>query len=224
MNYLRPILLLVAATAIFSGIYLLRTSNQRIRQQAEGLATVHGHLDGEHTLVSGKVAGRVKWLPVGEGDCLTKGQVVAELEGDAGSSLADRVITAPMDGVVVTKMAKAEDMLQAGSPLIDIVDQNTLFLHATVPETLIGKLRVGLAARVYVDDFPEQPFEATLREVVSNAEATPDGGQASAEQGKPIHVIKLSLKREPNRCLVPGQLAAAVIRWKEGTPWAKPHL
>jgi multidrug resistance efflux pump len=221
---MRPILLLVAATAIMSGIYLLSASNQRIRQQVEGFVTVTGYLDGEHTLVTAKVAGRVKWLPVREGDCLMRGQVVAELSEEQGSALTDRVITAPSDGVVVTKLAKDGDMLEAGWPVIDLADTGSLFLQTAVPETLKTKLRAGLAARVSVEGVPDKTFEATLGEVASQAEVAPKGGQSSVEAGKPLYAVKIYLERQPNLCLTPGQAATAVIRWKEGAKWAKPHV
>ncbi|MHC1713392.1 MAG: HlyD family efflux transporter periplasmic adaptor subunit [Solidesulfovibrio sp.] len=224
MHYMRPILLLVAAAAIMSGIYLLSASNQRIRQQAEGFVTVTGYLDGEHTLVTAKVAGRVKWLPVREGDCLTKGQVVAELFEEQGSAQADLVITAPSDGVVVTKLAKEGDLLQAGWPIIDLADTGSLFSQAAVPETLKGKLRVGLAARVSVEGVPDQVIAATLGEVASNVGVAPLGGQPSTEPGKPLYAVKIYLERQPNLCLTPGQAATAVIRWKEGAKWPKPHV
>jgi multidrug resistance efflux pump len=224
MNFIRPILLLVAATAILSGIYLLSASNQRIRQQAEGFVTVTGYLNGEHTLVSAKVAGRVKWLPVREGDCLTKGQVVAEFFEDQGGAQVDLVITAPEDGVVVTQMAKAGDMLQAGWPIIDLADTGSFFLQAAVPEALKGKLRAGLAARVSVEGVPDQVFEATLGEVAAKAGVVPLGGRPSTEPGKPLYAVKIYLERPSNLCLTPGQAATAVIRWKEGAKWPKPHV
>jgi len=114
-------------------------------------------------------------------------------------------------------------VIVAGSPLFDIVDLDRLYLKCYVPEKQIGKLRLGLPARIYTDAFPDTPFPATVRYISSTAEFTPKEVQTPDERVKLVYAVKLYLDENPEHRFTPGLPADAVIRWQEDTPWAKPR-
>ena len=125
--------------------------------------------------------------------------------------------------MITTRIVDIGEVIGAGSPLYDIVDLDRLYLKAYVPGVEIGKLRRGLIAQIYTDAFPEQPFPATVRYIASRAEFTPKEVQTPDERVKQVYAVKLYLDENPEHRLTPGMPADAVIRWKEGTPWAKPR-
>jgi HlyD family secretion protein len=92
-----------------------------------------------------------------------------------------------------------------------------------VPETEIGRVRLGLPARIYTDAFPERPFPATVRYIASRAEFTPKEIQTPDERVKLVYAVKLYLDENPDHRLTPGLPADAVIRWKDDTPWQRPR-
>lgn len=138
-------------------------------------------------------------------------------------ALEELTITAPAGGTVTTKMADVGEMVAAGSPLLELVDLDRLYLKAYVPEVLIGKIRLNLPAMVYTDAFPDQPVGARVRQIASKAEFTPKEVQTADERVKLVYAVKLHLNENPNHLLTPGLPADAVIRWKEDVTWVKPR-
>ena len=127
---------------------------------------------------------------------------------EAQSILADLTILAPADGTVTTRMVDVGEVVAAGTPLFEVVDLDRLYLKAYVPEVLIGKVRLGLPARIYTDAFPEQPFDATVRYIASKAEFTPKEVQTPDERVKLI----VSAETPPEGIFTEGESAAEFQR------------
>lgn len=142
---------------------------------------------------------------------------------EAGSVVADLTIRAPASGLVATRMREPGEVISAGAPLLEVVDLDQLYLKVYVPEAQIGKLRLGLPARIYTDAFPDQPYEAAVQYISARAEFTPKEVQTPDERVKLVYAVKLYLKANPDHRLTPGLPADAVIRWKEDVAWAKPR-
>jgi len=142
---------------------------------------------------------------------------------EAQSVLDDLAIRAPARGIITTRIVDEGEVVAAGSPLFDIVDLDHLYLKVYIPEKEIGKVRLGLPARVYTDAFPDEPFAATVRYIASQAEFTPKEVQTPDERVKLVYAVKLYLDANPDHRLTPGLPADAVIRWQEDAPWAKPR-
>ena len=151
-----------------------------------------------------------------------QGQAEAAL-AEAQSTLDDLTIIAPASGTIVSRFVDDGEVVAAGSPMFDLVNLDRLYLQVYVPETDIGRLRLGLAAKVYTDAFPDEPFDATVRYIASEAEFTPKEVQTKDERVKLVYAVRLYLDSNPDHRLTPGLPADAVIRWKEETAWAKPR-
>lgn len=141
---------------------------------------------------------------------------------EAESILSDLTITAPTNGTITTRMIDVGEVVAAGTPLLELVDLDRLYLKVYVPEVQIGKIRLGLPARIYTDAFPNQPYEATVKYISSKAEFTPKEVQTPDERVKLIFPVKLYLDENPDHRLTPGLPADAVIRWKDDVAWVKP--
>lgn len=142
---------------------------------------------------------------------------------EAESALKDMTITAPASGIAMTRIRDEGEVVAAGSPILDIVDLDRLYLKVYVPEREIGKVRLGLPARIYTDAFPDGPFNATVKYISSRAEFTPKEVQTPDERVKLVYAVKLYLDANPDHRLTPGLPADAVIRWQEGASWTKPR-
>ncbi|MCP9447966.1 MAG: efflux RND transporter periplasmic adaptor subunit [Nitrospira sp.] len=142
---------------------------------------------------------------------------------EAERTLEELTITAPAGGTVTTKMAEVGEMVAAGSPLLELVDLDRLYLKAYVPEVLVGKVRLNLPAMVYTDAFPDQPVEARVRHIASKAEFTPKEVQTADERVKLVYAVKLHLNENPDHRFTPGLPADAIIRWKEDVAWVRPR-
>lgn len=134
--------------------------------------------------------------------------------------MADTRIAAPLTGTVITKAAEAGELAFPGRPLAVLVDLSRPYLRVYLPERDIGKVKVGDEARVYVDSFPERPFEAVVSQVAKKAEFTPKDVHMPDERVTLVYGVKLEI-RNPQGLLKPGMPADALIRWEPGASWEK---
>lgn len=66
----------------------------------------------------------------------------------ADAQLSFTHITAPMDGVIVSRLAEVGATLVPGSPLFRLVDPATLWVATRVDESVVGRVREGQPARI----------------------------------------------------------------------------
>ncbi len=142
---------------------------------------------------------------------------------EAQSVLADLTLYAPAMGVITTCMVEVGEIVAPGSPLLDIVNLDRLYLKVYIQENEIGKVRLGLPARIHTDAFPDKFFSATVRYISSRAEFTPKEVQTPDERVKMVYAVKLYLSANPDHRLTPGLPADAIIRWQKEVPWANPR-
>ncbi len=142
---------------------------------------------------------------------------------EARAGLDDLVIRAPAAGTVVESLVDPGEAVVPGSPVLEVVDLDRLYLKAYVPEPTIGKLRRGLEARIWTDAYPDAPYDATLRFIASEAEFTPKEVQTAEQRVKMVYEIRLYLEENPDHELTPGMPADAVIRWRDGVAWEPPR-
>lgn len=142
--------------------------------------------------------------------------------GEATAVANDLLIKAPAAGVVLSRLREPGEVLTSGSVVAEMVDLDALHLKVYVPESSIGKIRLGLPARLYIDAQPDRPFNAKVTHIASRAEFTPREVQTTDERVKLVYAVKLAIEKNPEHRLTPGLPADAVIRWKDDIAWQKP--
>ena len=76
---------------------------------------------------------------------------IAEAAYREAKTMLDYItITAPFDGVVTAKTASVGDLATPGAPLLHLEDNRQLQVVASVPETLVLRLRVGETLPVHI--------------------------------------------------------------------------
>lgn len=270
----------------------------------EGLIQANGRIEGEPVSVASKYPGRIATLNAAEGDAVTRGETLAELEAkeiearvhqaeeavaalthevnaaisqhtqaardaaryadlyaartatareseeaelgenlanekriaaqaqqlqaeaaldEARATLDDLTLKAPSDGTITHRLHEVGTVIAAGAPVYTLVNLDALHLRVYVPEAQIGRLRLGLPAKVHTDAFPDDPFDATVSYIASEAEFTPKEVQTPDERVKLVYAVKLALADNADHRLTPGIPADAVIRWDDAVAWAPPQ-
>jgi HlyD family secretion protein len=141
----------------------------------------------------------------------------------AQTAVDDLRVTSPIDAVVTSRFANIGEVINVGMPVLELVDLDRLYLKVYVPEKEVGKVRLGLAARIHTDAFPSESVPATVRYIASRAEFTPKEVQTPDERTKLVYEVRLYLDENPGHRLTPGLPADAVIRWKENVAWTNPR-
>lgn len=76
--------------------------------------------------------------------------------------LSYAVVTAPMSGQVSRKNVQLGQLVNAGQPLMSLVDDANVWVVANFKETQIGKMKVGQKVTIHVDAYPGKDFEGTI--------------------------------------------------------------
>lgn len=113
---------------------------------------------------------------------------------EAQANRRDLQVRAPFDGTVATRTAEPGEVVNAGTPLITLLDLGRVYLRGFVPEGQIGRVRVGQAARVYLDSAPDKPVEAYVSRVDPQASFTPENTYFRDDRVKQVVGVKLQLK------------------------------
>lgn len=109
------------------------------------------------------------------------------------TQLADSVLAAPIDGVVLAKSAEPGEVLAAGTPVATLGDLDHPWVRAYVSETDLGRVRLGDRVHVTTDTFPDKIYEGRVSFIASEAEFTPKQIQTREERTKLVYRIKVDL-------------------------------
>ena len=125
-------------------------------------------------------------------------------------ALEDLRVTSPVDGVVTRKHAEVGETLGAGRPVVTVTDISKPWVRVYIPENQIGKVRLGAAARIKVDTFPNREFDGRVSYVSSQAEFTPKNVQTQEERVKLVFAVNVILDNRDGT-LKPGMPADVYI-------------
>lgn len=89
------------------------------------------------------------------------------------NTLQDTKLTAPFDGFVESKYVENYQKVQAGEPVIKLVNPYKLVIDFILPETSVGLTKVPMKITVEFDIHRGALFDAHIKEFV---DASPDGG------------------------------------------------
>jgi HlyD family secretion protein len=128
----------------------------------------------------------------------------------AQSRLREAQVVSPIDGVVLRKNLEAGETANPGVPILTLVNPKDVWLRAYVPETEVGRLKVGDTATLRVDAFPNRVFTGRLIEIGSEAEYTPRNVQTKKERVNLVFRIKIQIDN-PEGVLKPGLPADADV-------------
>ena len=134
------------------------------------------------------------------------------------SDLAETVITAPMDGVVVGEPLTPGTMAVQGNSnptvIMRIADLSTKQIKAKIDETDIGSVRVGQRANFTVDAYPNKTFTARVSfisqtDVTSSWENT-SSSSSSSSVSVIYYYVTLDVD-DPENLLLPGMTAQVEV-------------
>jgi HlyD family secretion protein len=123
------------------------------------------------------------------------------------ATLAAMTIRAPFDGVVTVRHREPGEIVAAGSPVLTIMNPDDRWVRIYVPETRIGAVRVGQAATITTDTFPEKTYRGEVSVISTEAEFTPKTVQTTEERVKLVYAVKVRVTGDPARDLKPGMPA-----------------
>lgn len=76
--------------------------------------------------------------------------------------LDDTVVRAPVDGVIGNRQVRIGRLVAPGTPLVDIVPVNDVWVVANFKETQVEHLQPGQRVRITVDGYPDQILDGVV--------------------------------------------------------------
>ena len=109
------------------------------------------------------------------------------------SQIADGTVVAPIDGFILVKSVEAGEIIAAGTPIVTLGDINKPWLRGYIREQDLGRIKLGMKAKVSTDSFPEKTYWGRISFIASEAEFTPKQIQTPEERVKLVYRIKIEI-------------------------------
>jgi len=120
--------------------------------------------------------------------------------------LSKFIVTAPWEGVILTRGAEVGQTALPGATLIEVGRLDQLELTVYLPEEKFGLLVPGQTVQVRVDTYPNRVFEGTVLRMANEAEFTPTNVQTKEDRTRLVYAVVISLDN-PELALKPGMIA-----------------
>jgi HlyD family secretion protein len=127
------------------------------------------------------------------------------------TQIAKLTISAPMDGVVLTRNVEVGEFVQPGATAFVLGQLNYLTITVYVPENRTGEVSLGQQAELTVDSFPELKFTAEVVQISDKAEFTPRNVQTVEGRSSTVYAVKLKVN-DPDGKLKIGMPADVVFK------------
>lgn len=134
---------------------------------------------------------------------------------NAKNMLSDTRLTAPFSGFIEKKFVENYQKVQAGEPVVKLVNPELINVRFTLPETGVDQIRNENTIEVAFEAVKGKKFNARIKEVVG---ASPDGS------GIPVTLVIDDEKFEEHKNLVSAGFSCSVTITRPGKAGEKPVL
>jgi multidrug resistance efflux pump len=132
---------------------------------------------------------------------------VAEL----AARLREAELNAPADGVIETVSVRTGDLVPAGRIVLTMLETSQLWVRIYVPETELGRVKLGQAAEVEVDSFRGMRFTGHVGQIGSQAEFLPRNVQTRDDRQHQVFGAKVMVDN-PDGVLKSGMSATVLVQ------------
>ena len=124
--------------------------------------------------------------------------------------IADTVLTAPLDGVILSKNYEEGEFVPPGAILATVADLSDCWVNIFIPSTVLGRVKIGQGADVRVDSFPDRVFPGRVRKISDRAEFTPRQSLTTEERANLVFAVEVAVEN-PDGVLKPGMPADVAL-------------
>jgi HlyD family secretion protein len=107
--------------------------------------------------------------------------------------LVDLVLLAPRSGRVQYRLARAGEVIGAGTRVLTLLDLSDVYMTIFLPASQAGVLALGDEARIRLDPIPQYIVPATISFVAADAQFTPKSVETADEREKLMFRVKLQV-------------------------------
>lgn len=166
-----------------------------------------GMFETEDVIVSAETGGKLLRFEVEEGQNVSIGQAVGEIDGAnfsmpktqvAGTYMQMTTIQNPINGTVTVKYANQNEITAPGKPLYKVADLSSFVLRAYMTGAQLGAVKVGQKVKVLVDAGVDKT-RTLIGKVIwisDKAEFTPKTIQTKDERANLVYAMKIQVPND----------------------------
>ncbi|HKV62341.1 MAG TPA: efflux RND transporter periplasmic adaptor subunit [Candidatus Acidoferrum sp.] len=113
----------------------------------------------------------------------------------------ERQVTAPSAATVEVLDVRPGDLIAPNTPVATLLEKDQIYVRIYIPETEIGRVKVGQKAEVRVDSFPKTVFAGVVEQINQQAEFLPRNVQTREERVHQVIGIKIRINDPAGRVL-----------------------
>jgi HlyD family secretion protein len=193
-------------------------NQEQVDLKAANLAIAKAKLSADQTLLDALNGGPITENSTGAG---IAGLQQARINVQAAQAnlnllndeIAKMTVTAPVDGVVMTRSVDPGNVVFPGIELLSLARLNDLTITVYIPEDIYTKIMPGQTATVTVDSYPGETFEAAVVYISKQPVFIPHSAQTVSGNQSTLYAIRLSLDGV-NGKLKPGMSADVTFNSK----------
>jgi RND family efflux transporter MFP subunit len=118
---------------------------------------------------------------------------------DIDAQLKEMQVVAPADSILEVLSVKVGDVLPPNGEVATLLLPQHLWVRVYVPETWLGKIKLGEQVRIRVDSFPGKDFPGEVEQINRKAEFTPRNVQTVEDRIKQVFGVKIRLANNDDR-------------------------
>jgi HlyD family secretion protein len=113
----------------------------------------------------------------------------------------ERQVVAPSAATVEVLDVRPGDLIAPNTPVATLLEKDQIYVRIYIPETEIGRVKVGQKAEVRVDSFPKTAFDGVVEQINQQAEFLPRNVQTREERVHQVIGIKIRINDPAGRVL-----------------------
>jgi membrane fusion protein YbhG len=132
-----------------------------------------------------------------EEDIMLAEATVAEIKGRLAEVEVNRkeaFVLAPGPAVIDVLAVRTGDLVAPNQRVLRVLRDDDLWVKVFVPETELGKVRLGEKVEVTIDAYPGRKLPGTIDQIASVSEFTPRNVQSIDERRHQVFAIKVKVE------------------------------
>ncbi|MBW2603001.1 MAG: efflux RND transporter periplasmic adaptor subunit [Deltaproteobacteria bacterium] len=105
--------------------------------------------------------------------------------------LSDMALTSPATGVIQNRILEPGEMASPNRPVVTLALTDPKWVRAYVPEPHLGRINLGMKARISSDSFPGETFEGWIGFISPVAEFTPKTVETEDLRTKLVYEVRV---------------------------------
>jgi multidrug resistance efflux pump len=126
------------------------------------------------------------------------------------AQLQEAAVRAPEPAVVEVLGVRKGDVVAPNQTILRVLRAEDLWVKVYVPETELGRVRLGQTVAVAIDSYPNQRFEGTVTQIAAESEFTPRNVQSAEERRHQVFGVKVRVAN-PDGIFKSGMSAEVIL-------------